>query len=73
MDIQEPLTGDEIPNALTFSSDASQIQPTDSNGQVTWNYNISPSVDQGQYYLVVLMDWQGQYFDWSWRFVTITK
>jgi hypothetical protein len=73
MDIQEPLTGDEIPNALTFSSGASQIQPTDSNGQVSWNYNISPSVDQGQYYLVVLMDWQGQYADWSWRFVTITK
>lgn len=73
MDIQEPLTGDEIPNALTFSSGATQIQPTDSNGQVTWNYNISTSVDPGQYYLVVLMDWQGQYSDWSWRFVTITK
>jgi hypothetical protein len=73
MDIQEPLTGDEIPNALTFSSGASQIQTTDSNGQVTWNYNISTSVDPGQYYLVVLMDWQGQYSNWSWRFVTITK
>lgn len=73
MDIQEPLTGDEIPNALAFSSGVSQIQPTDSNGQVTWNYNISTSVDPGQYYLVVLMDWQGQYSNWSWRFVTITR
>ncbi len=73
MDIQEPLTGDEIPDALTFSSGALQIQPTDSNGQVTWNYNISNSVNPGTYYLVVLMDWQGQYSNWSWRFVTITR
>jgi hypothetical protein len=73
MDIQQPLTGDEILDALIFSPGVSQIQSTDSNGQVTWNYQVSPSVNPGQYYLVVLMDWQGQYSNWSWRYVTITN
>lgn len=73
IDIQEPLTADEIPDALIFSPGVAQIQSTDSNGQVTWNYEISPSVNPGSYYLVVLMDWQGQYSNWSWRYVSITK
>jgi hypothetical protein len=73
MEIQASLTPDEITGALIFSSGVSQIQPTDSNGQVTWNYKVSPSVNPGSYYLVVLMDWQGQYSDWSWRYVTITS
>jgi hypothetical protein len=73
LEIQEPLTGDEIHDALIFSPGVSQIQSTDANGQVTWQYNVSTSVNPGDYYLVVLMDWQGQYFDWSWRYVTITR
>jgi hypothetical protein len=73
MDIQESLTSDEIPGALIFAHGVSQIQLTDSNGQVTWNYTVATSVNPGSYYLVVLMDWHGQYSNWSWRFVTIPK
>jgi hypothetical protein len=73
MDIQEPLTGDEIPGALILAPAESQIQTTNSNGQVSWNYTIATSVDPGAYYLVVLMDWQGQYSNWSWRYVSISK
>ena len=73
MDIQGPLTGDEIANALNFAPGVSQIQPADANGQVMWNYTVSTSVDPGTYYLVVLMDWQGQSFNWSWRLVTISR
>ena len=73
MDIQGPLTGDEIPGALILAPGESQIQTTNSNGQVSWNYTIATSVDPGAYYLVVLMDWQGQYSNWSWRYVSISK
>lgn len=73
IDIQQPLTDDEIPDALIFSPGVSQIQSTDSNGQVTWSYRISPSLNAGSYYMVVLMDWQGQYSNWSWRYVSITN
>ncbi|MGZ3609111.1 MAG: hypothetical protein ACXWPS_03345 [Ktedonobacteraceae bacterium] len=73
MDIQEPLTGDEIPGALIFAPGVSQIQTTNSNGQVSWNYTVATSVEPGNYYLVVLMDWQGKYSNWSWRYVVISK
>ncbi len=73
MDIQGPLTGDEIANALNFAPGVSQIQPSNANGQVMWNYTVGTFVDPGTYYLVVLMDWQGQSFDWSWRIVTISR
>jgi len=73
MDIQESLTSDEIPGALIFAPGMSQIQTTNPNGQVSWNYTVAPSVEQGQYYMVVLMDWQGQYSNWSWRYVSISK
>jgi hypothetical protein len=73
MDIQDPLTGDEIPGALIFAPGVSQIQMTNSNGEVSWNYTLATSVKPGTYYLVVLMDWQGQYSNWSWRYVSISK
>jgi hypothetical protein len=73
MDIQGPLTGDEIPGALIFAPGVSQIQTTNSNGRVSWNYTLATSVEPGAYYLVVLMDWQGQYSNWSWRYVSVKK
>src|SRR5260370_169118 len=63
----------QITNALNFAPGVSQIQPTDANGQVMWNYTVGTFVDPGTYYLVVLMDWQGQSFDWSWRLVAISR
>ena len=73
LNIKGPLTGDEIPGALIFAPGVSQVQTTNSDGKVSWNYTVSSSVDAGGYYLVVLMDWQGQYSNWSWRYVQITK
>jgi hypothetical protein len=73
MNIQGPLTGDEIQGALIFAPGVSQIQTTNANGQVSWNYTVANSVNPGSYYMVVLMDWQGQYSNWSWRYVSISK
>jgi hypothetical protein len=71
MDIQGPLTDDEIASTLNFISGTSQIQQTDASGQISWNYTLATSVPAGEYYLVVLLDWNGQSFNWSWRQVTI--
>lgn len=63
----------EIPDSLNFSSDTSQIQSSNSNGQVTWKYTVSSSVTPGTYYLVVLMDWNGVHYNWSWIKITIKE
>ena len=73
LDIQGPLTNEEIAGALNFASGAAQIQQTDASGQITWNYTVATSVPPGHYYLVVLLDWNGQESNWSWRLVTIAS
>jgi len=34
---------------------------------------VATSVSPGAYYLVVLTDWKGLHFTWSWMLVTIKK
>ena len=38
-----------------------------------WNYTVAQSVDPGTYYLMVLTDWDGVHFNWSWVNMTIKK
>jgi hypothetical protein len=66
MSLQQPLTPDELVGVLNFDENTPQVQPTDSNGHVTWRYTISNQVTSGNYYLVILMDWQGKHYNWSW-------
>lgn len=66
VDLQNPLTPNELPGGLNFSSTTPQIQRTNAQGQVTWTYSVSTTVDPGRYYLVILMDWQGKDYNWSW-------
>ena len=72
LDIQGPLTDDEIVGALNFVAGSSQVQQTNASGQITWNYTVSASVPPGDYYLTVLLDWSGQSYNWSWRQVTVS-
>lgn len=60
-------------SGLTFDPTTAQVQTSNAQGQVTWKYTVSPSVPEGQYDLVVLSDWAGQYFNWSWINITIKK
>lgn len=69
MDVQNPLTAEEISGGLNFTTP--QIQQTNAHGQVTWKYSVSTNVQSGDYYLVVLMDWQGKHYNWSWVDITI--
>ena len=50
-----------------------QVQQSDAQGHVTWNYTVPPSIQAGDYDAVILIDWAGQYYNWTWRNLDITK
>jgi len=70
--INQPFPGENI-EALNFDPGTQQVQLSDANGQATWKYTISTSVDPGNYYLVALVDWQGKHYNWSWVDIVIKK
>ncbi|HJT57971.1 MAG TPA: hypothetical protein VJ761_15820 [Ktedonobacteraceae bacterium] len=70
--LQEPFPK-ELPKALVFTSGTSQIQSSNANGQATWKYTLSTSLHSGTYYLVVLMDWNGTHYNWSWITITVKQ
>ena len=65
-----PFPG-EIPG-LIFDATTAQTQLCN-DGVGSWKYQVATSVSPGAYYLVVLTDWAGQHFTWSWMLVTIKK
>ena len=65
-----PFPG-EIPG-LIFDASTPQTQLCN-NGIGAWKYQVATSVNPGGYYLVVLTDWKGQHYTWSWNVVTIKK
>lgn len=54
----------EIAGALNFASTSEQTHPCAVNGKTSWTYTVSPSVQQGTYYLAVLADWRGKHYNW---------
>ena len=78
-DLQMPITGTvdgvsypEI-TGLTFDSITPQTHFCNTRGKGNWRYTVSPSVQPGTYDLVVLTDWLGQHYNWSWINVTIKE
>jgi hypothetical protein len=77
--IQGPIPGqvqnqpyNEVPG-LTFNQNTPQVQSCNAQGQATWNYTVAPTIAQGDYDLVILTDWKGIHYNWSWVNVTIKK
>jgi hypothetical protein len=75
--IQDPLTGTvqdtsypEI-SGLSFDTSTQQTHLGNTKGKMVWKYRVSSSVAPGDYDLVVLSDWDGKYFNWSWINITI--
>jgi len=58
-------------NGLNFDSSTPQTHFCNANGQITWKYQVATSVDSGEYDLVVLTDWNGVRYSWSWRDIDI--
>lgn len=70
--IQQPFP-EEVVGALNYLAPSQQIQPCTSNGKTSWSYTISPSINPGTYYLVVLADWKGKSYNWRWVSIEIKK
>lgn len=67
--LSSPFPG-EAQGVLNFASSTPQTQFCN-NGHGTWNYAIAPSTEHGLYYMVILMDWSGVHFNWSWLAIVI--
>lgn len=77
--IQNPITGTaknqqyaEIPGLL-FAANTPQTHACNPRGVTNWNYQIATTVTPGKYNLVVLTDWDGKRFNWSWADIIIKK
>jgi len=70
--IQQPFPK-EVDSALNYVAPSQQIQPCAPTGKTSWSYTISQSADPGSYSLVVLADWKGKSFNWSWVTIIIKK
>ncbi len=77
--IQSPITGTakgqqyaEIPGLL-FDASTPQIHTCNPRGATNWKYQIATTVAPGKYNLVVLTDWDGKRFNWSWADIVIKK
>lgn len=66
--LDQPFPKEE--GALIFASSTPQTQMCH-NGQVTWSYQIAPVTKAGQYYIVILTDWNGVHYNWSWIAIRI--
>lgn len=61
----------EIPQSLTFDGATGQTHTCNTDGEVTWRYQVSPSVAAGKYTLVVFYDWSGKHWTWYWVNIVI--
>ena len=62
----------EIQGGLIFSDTTTQVQNCN-KGLGSWQYQVAPSVDPGQYYLMGLTEYQDTlYYNWSWTTLTVT-
>ncbi len=67
-DFQKPFPH-ELQNALILDG-TNQVQSSN-QGTATWKFKIAPSVEPGQYYLMVLTDWGRTYYNYNWAILNI--
>ncbi|HET8909829.1 MAG TPA: hypothetical protein VFN23_00095 [Ktedonobacteraceae bacterium] len=71
--LAQPLP-DELPNSVTYSDPTlPATHATDAQGQCKWNFQITPGLAPGNYFLVADTDWKGLRYPFSYYFVTIAK
>jgi serine/threonine protein kinase len=56
---------------LTFDLATPQTGFCNTNGQRTWKYTLVSTVPLGNYDLVILADWRGAHWNWSYTNITI--
>jgi len=67
------VTYPEIQPSLTFDGSTAQTHSCRTDGEVTWRYQVSPQATPGKYTLVLLYDWSGKHYNWSWVNITIKQ
>jgi hypothetical protein len=65
------ITYQEIAGSLNFNSGTPQTHSCATQGEVTWRYQVSPSVTPGRYTLVGLYDWSGKHWTWFWADIVV--
>lgn len=68
--LQTPFPG-EAADAVTFDTTTPQVQPCSQTGQTSWKYTLAPTVKSGTYYLAVIADWKGTYYNWRSRQIEV--
>ncbi|HYU75801.1 MAG TPA: hypothetical protein VEL31_24270 [Ktedonobacteraceae bacterium] len=69
--LSQPLPEEES-GVLLFNG-TQQTKNCAAQGNTTWTYQLTPTLKAGIYYLVVLMDWEGQRFNWYQSEINVTK
>lgn len=71
--IAQPIKG-EVENSLTFTdSQHPQTQMCDNQGHGFWKFSVSPTVKKGSYWLIIMVDWDGKFYNLSWVPFTVNK
>lgn len=70
--IDQPMP-QEVQDGLHFSDTTKQTQNCSTTGPTTWSYQLSPSLQSGKYNLVVLADWMGKRYNWTFRTINVEK
>jgi hypothetical protein len=76
-DLASPITG-TINNqpvqevaGLNFDPTTPQTALCNANGTMTWKYTLQPTLAAGTYDMVILADWKGVHYNWSWVNITV--
>lgn len=62
----------EIDQALMFGA-TPQTQMCNTDGLTTWTYTVSPSINSGKYFIMILTDWQGKAYNWRASEIAVKK
>lgn len=60
-------------SGLNMDGSTPQTRFCNANGQTIWKYQVATTIDPGEYDLVVLADWGGVHYNWSWIHIQIRK
>jgi hypothetical protein len=61
----------EIPGGLAFDATTPQTNTCNANGQMTWKYQLGSNLTPGTYDIVILADWKGVHYNWSWDNIVV--
>lgn len=76
-DLDKPISGtinnQPFPEVggLVFDATTPQTGTCDENGRKTWKYTLTPTLAPGSYDIVILADWKGIHWNWSWVHITV--